>query len=47
MIEIEGLKKKFGHNEVLKGINIHVEKGEIISILKVLFSLNHLALRLR
>ncbi|RPJ95039.1 amino acid ABC transporter ATP-binding protein [Rummeliibacillus sp. TYF005] len=33
MIEIEGLKKKFGHNEVLKGINIHVEKGEIISIL--------------
>lgn len=33
MIEIEGLKKRFGHNEVLKGINIHVEKGEIISIL--------------
>ena len=33
MIEIVGLKKKFGHNEVLKEINIHVEKGEIISIL--------------
>lgn len=33
MIDIVGLKKSFGHNEVLKGINIHVEKGEIISIL--------------
>ncbi|MGE7623772.1 amino acid ABC transporter ATP-binding protein [Viridibacillus sp. NPDC096237] len=33
MIEIKELRKNFGHNEVLKGINIKVEKGEIISVL--------------
>lgn len=33
MIEIANLRKKFGHNEVLKGINIKVNKGDIISIL--------------
>ncbi len=33
MIDIKNLKKKFNHTEVLKGINIHVDKGEIISIL--------------
>lgn len=33
MIEISNLHKKFGKNEVLKGINIQVNKGDIISIL--------------
>jgi len=33
MIVIKELSKSFGHNEVLKGINIKVDKGEIISIL--------------
>lgn len=33
MIEISNLHKKFGKNEVLKGINIQVDKGDIISIL--------------
>lgn len=33
MIDIKELRKSFGHNEVLKGINIKVDKGEIISIL--------------
>lgn len=33
MIEITNLHKKFGKNEVLKGINIQINKGDIISIL--------------
>lgn len=33
MIEILNLHKKFGKNEVLKGINIQVNKGDIVSIL--------------
>lgn len=33
MIEILNLHKKFGKNEVLKGINIQVSKGDIVSIL--------------
>ena len=33
MIEISNLHKKFGKNEVLKGIDIQVNKGDIISIL--------------
>lgn len=28
IVEIEGLKKSFGSNEVLKGINLKIEKGE-------------------
>lgn len=33
IIEIANLHKKFGRNEVLKGINIQIDKGDIISIL--------------
>lgn len=32
MIEIENLTKRFGNLEVLKGVNLKVEKGEVISI---------------
>lgn len=32
MIEIENLTKRFGNIEVLKGVNLKVEKGEVISI---------------
>ncbi|MDR3595709.1 amino acid ABC transporter ATP-binding protein [Clostridium sp.] len=33
MIEIKGIHKKFGKNEVLKGVDIKVNKGEVIVIL--------------
>lgn len=33
MIEIKGIHKAFGKNEVLKGVNIEVEKGEVVVIL--------------
>ena len=29
MIEIKNLKKRFGKNEVLKGVNLNIEKGKI------------------
>lgn len=32
MIKVEGISKSFGTLQVLKGINLHVAKGEIISI---------------
>ena len=32
MISIQGIKKSFGDLEVLKGIDLHIEKGEIVSI---------------
>lgn len=32
MINVEGITKSFGSLKVLKGIDLHVEKGEIISI---------------
>lgn len=32
MIKIENLTKRFGELEVLKGVNLHISKGEIISI---------------
>ncbi len=31
--EIKGLKKRFGNNEVLKGIDLALEKGEVLSII--------------
>ena len=31
--EIKGLKKSFGNNEVLKGIDLTLEKGEVLSII--------------
>ncbi|MBO3090333.1 amino acid ABC transporter ATP-binding protein [Schleiferilactobacillus harbinensis] len=33
MIETKGLKKSFGHNEVIKGIDSHVEKGQVIVVI--------------
>ena len=33
MIEIKDLKKKFGDLEVLKGVNLKIEKGEVVSII--------------
>lgn len=33
MIEIKGLHKSFGRHEVLKGIDLKVEKGEVVVIL--------------
>lgn len=33
MIEIQGLSKKFGKHEVLKDINFHVDKGEVVVII--------------
>ena len=33
MIEIKGIHKKFGKNEVLKGVDIKVNKGEVVVIL--------------
>ena len=32
MIYIEGIKKNFGNLEVLKGIDLHIAKGEVVSI---------------
>jgi lipoprotein-releasing system ATP-binding protein len=32
MIELEGITKSFGSLQVLKGINLRIEKGEIVSI---------------
>lgn len=32
MIEIENITKKFGDLQVLKGIDLHIRKGEIVSI---------------
>jgi polar amino acid transport system ATP-binding protein len=33
LIKISGLRKSFGENEVLKGINLAVEAGEVIAII--------------
>ena len=33
MIKVENLAKKFKNNEVLKDINLEVEKGEVVVIL--------------
>lgn len=32
MIDIKGIKKSFGSLQVLKGIDLHINKGEIVSI---------------
>jgi lipoprotein-releasing system ATP-binding protein len=32
MIEVQDIRKNFGSLQVLKGINLHVDKGEIVSI---------------
>ena len=33
MLTIEGVRKKFGENEVIKGIDLHVDKGDVIAII--------------
>ena len=33
MIDIKGLKKDFGNLEVLKGIDLHIDKGERVVII--------------
>ena len=33
IIKIEGLRKRFGDNEVLKGITTSVRKGEVVAII--------------
>ena len=33
MLEVKGLKKKFGKNLVLKGIDLKIEKGDRIAII--------------
>lgn len=33
MVEVKGIKKSFGKNEVLKGIDFSAKKGEIVAIL--------------
>jgi len=33
IVEINGLRKSFGSNEVLKGIDLHVQPGEVIAII--------------
>ncbi|GER67758.1 arginine ABC transporter ATP-binding protein [Weizmannia acidilactici] len=33
MIKVEHLYKQFGHNEVLKDISTHVDKGEVVAVI--------------
>ncbi len=33
VLEIKDLKKRFGKNEVLKGISLHLEKGETLAVI--------------
>ncbi|MCM3748358.1 amino acid ABC transporter ATP-binding protein [Paenibacillus pasadenensis] len=33
MIEIQGLRKSFGSNEVLKGIDATIQKGEVVAVI--------------
>ena len=32
MIEAKGIYKSFGNVEVIKGIDLHIDKGEIVTI---------------
>ncbi len=33
MIEVKNLKKHFGTNEVLRGIDQHISKGEVVAVM--------------
>ena len=33
MITVKGLKKHFGDNQVLRGIDEHIEKGEVVAVI--------------
>ena len=30
MLKVSGLRKSFGKNEVLKGVDLHIKEGEIL-----------------
>ena len=32
-MQVKGLKKHYGSNEVLKGVDIEIKKGEVIAII--------------
>ena len=32
-LAVEGIKKQFGQVEVLKGVSVHAQKGDVIAIL--------------
>ena len=34
MLEVKNLYKSFGSNQVLKGIDIKVDRGEVVAVLK-------------
>ncbi len=33
MVKVKNLRKNFGSNQVLKGINIHIRKGEVLAVI--------------
>ncbi len=33
MIEIKNLNKSFGKNHILKGINTHIDKGQVVVVI--------------
>ena len=33
IIDVKGLQKSFGDNEVLKGIDLELEKGEVVCVI--------------
>ena len=33
MIEVKNLKKSFGNNQVLRGIDVEIHKGEVVVVI--------------
>ena len=33
LVDIHGLRKRYGSNEVLKGVDLHIDRGEVVSII--------------
>ena len=33
ILEVIGLRKSFGNTEVLKGVNLHVDTGELVCVI--------------
>ena len=33
LVDIRGLRKRYGTNEVLKGVDLHIDRGEVVSII--------------